>query len=183
MTQQRPAMGRAIAAALFMLVACGQTPEPPKPLAAGWYEFEGSWVASGKRRTLPMGEDRRAAVIDLGGSLLLAGPNRPGVGFRGNVVGMSDTATGFVGRAVWTDERGDQVFSELRGQGTAKGNRLTGNFLGGTGRYTGATGGYEFSWQYVHETEDGSVQGRAVGLKGRVRLDEKAGAGPQGAGR
>ncbi len=42
-------------------------------------------------------------------------------------------------------------------------------FLGGTGRYAGATGSYEFSWQWVMEAEDGSIQGRAVELKGRVR--------------
>jgi hypothetical protein len=117
-----------------------------------------------------MGADRRAALVDLGGSLMLAGPNRPGVGFRGEVVGMTDSASGFVGRAVWTDERGDQVFSELRGEGTAKGNRITGHFQGGTGRFAGAAGGYEFSWQYVMEAEDGSVQGRAIGLKGRVQV-------------
>jgi hypothetical protein len=157
-----------------LLAGCAEAPEPPKPLPGGWYEFEGSWVASGKRRIMPMGADRRAALLDLGGSLLLAGPHRPGVGFRGEVVGMTDSATGFVGRAVWTDERGDQVFSELRGQGTAKGNRLTGTFLGGTGRYAGASGGYEFSWQYVMEADDGSVQGRATGLKGRVRVGAAA---------
>ena len=157
---------------LLMLGACGQTAEAPKPLPNGWYEFEGSWVASGKRRVMPMGPARHAALVDLGGTLLLAGPNRPGVGFRGEAVGMTDSAAGFVGRAVWTDERGDQVFSELRGEGTAKGNRLTGSFLGGTGRYAGAAGGYELSWQYVMEAEDGSVQGRAIGLKGRVRFAE-----------
>ena len=73
-----------------------------------------------------------------------------------------------MGRSVWTDERGDQVFSELKGEGTAAKNRITGTLLGGTGRYAGVTGSYEFSWQFVIEAEDGSIQGRAVGLKGRV---------------
>ena len=163
--------------ALLLLAACAERAEPPVPLAGGWYAFEGSWVASGKRRVMEMGPERRVAIVDLGGSVLLAGPNRPGVGFRGEVVGMTDSASGFVGRAVWTDDRGDQVYSELRGEGTARGNRLTGNFLGGTGRYAGATGGYEFSWQYVMEAEDGSVQGRAVGLKGRVRFGESVAPG------
>lgn len=101
--------------------------------------------------------------------MLLAGAVRPGVGFRSEVIALVDSETGLVGRGVWTDERGDQVFSELKGEGTAERNRITGTILGGTGRYGGATGSYEFSWQFVIELEDGSIQGRTVGLKGRVR--------------
>ncbi len=99
--------------------------------------------------------------------MLLAGPARPGVGFRAEVIALVDSETGLVGRGVWTDERGDQVFSELKGQGTAAQNRISGTLLGGTGRYVGVTGSYEFSWKFVIEGEDGSIQGQAVGLKGR----------------
>jgi len=91
------------------------------------------------------------------------------VGFRAEVIALVDSESGLVGRGVWTDERGDQVFSELTGEGTAARNRIAGSIVGGTGRYAGATGSYEFSWQFVMESEDGSVQGRAVELKGRVR--------------
>ena len=104
--------------------------------------------------------------------MLLAGPERPGVGFRSEVIALVDSDTGLVGRSVWTDEHGDQVFSELKGEGTAERNHITGTILGGTGRYAGATGSYEFSWQFVIEAEDGSIQGRAVDLKGRVRLGQ-----------
>ena len=111
--------------------------------------------------------------------MLLAGPQRPGVGFRSEMIGLVDSATGLQGRSVWTDERGDQVFSELQGEGTAERNHITGTILGGTGRYAGATGSYEFSWQWVMETEDGSIQGRAVDLKGRVRPGPGAGGSPR----
>jgi hypothetical protein len=161
-----------IALGLLALTACSPAPESPDAGAAasGWHEFRGSWNGSGRRHTIPLGGERRASLIDLTGSLLLAGPARPGVGFRAEVVALNDSATGMVGRAVWTDENGDQVFSELRGQGTATGNRITGTIIGGSGRYAGATGTYEFQWQYVLETDDGTVQGRAVGLEGRVRV-------------
>jgi len=164
----------AAVAALMALASCGAPLEPPASAAdaGGWHEFKGSWNASGSRRTIALGADRRASLLDLTGSLLLAGPARPGVGFRAQVIGLADNATGLVGRAVWTDENGDQVFSELRGQGTATGNRITGTFLGGTGRYAGADGTYEFSWKYVLEAEDGTVQGRSEGLTGRVRAGQ-----------
>lgn len=165
---------RALVATALPLALAGCGPAPSAPASApagGWHEFQGTWDAAGSRRIVPMGPDRRAAVIDLRGTLLLAGSSRPGVGFRGEVVALNDTATGLVGRAVWTDERGDKVFSEIRGEGVAKGNRISGTFVGGSGRYAGATGTYDFSWQYVLEAEDGLVQGRATGLKGRVRFD------------
>jgi len=105
---------------------------------------------------------------------MLAGASRPGVGFRAEAVVLNDSATGMVGRSVWTDERGDQVYSELKGEGTATGSRIAGTFLGGTGRYAGASGTFEFSWRFVLESEDGVVQGQSVGLKGRVRIEAPA---------
>jgi hypothetical protein len=164
----------AAVAGLMALAACGASPGPSgvKLAANDWHEFQGSWNGAGTRRTIPLGGERRASLFDLTGSMLLAGPSRPGVGFRAQVIALGDNATGLVGRAVWTDENGDQVFSELRGQGTAAGNRITGTFLGGTGRYAGADGTYEFSWKYVLEAEDGTVQGRSEGLTGRVRTGQ-----------
>jgi hypothetical protein len=161
--------------------ACGPATQAPAPVVASgeWREFEGSWSATGSRRTIPLGADRRGSIIDLRGTMLLAGAGRPGVGFRAEVVALADSDTGLVGRSVWTDERGDQVFSEIRGEGTSARNRITGTILGGTGRYAGATGTYDFSWQFVMEAEDGSIQGRAVGLKGRVRPGQPGAGGAQ----
>jgi hypothetical protein len=170
---------RAFAVALALaLVACGPA-KPPDPAAGSgeWREFEGSWNAAGTRRTIPLGAARKGSILDLRGTMLLAGQGRPGVGFRADVIALVDSETGLVGRGVWTDERGDQVFSELRGAGTAARNRIAGSIVGGTGRYAGATGSYEFSWQFVMEAEDGAIQGRAVELKGRVRPGQPAAAG------
>jgi hypothetical protein len=170
-------------AALLALAACSPASPPAEPIPAGdvWHEFQGTWTATGSRHTIRLGADRQASVADLTGSLLLTGPSRPGVGFRAEAIVLNDSATGMVGRSVWTDERGDQVFSELRGEGTATGNRILGTILGGTGRYSGATGNFEFSWRFVLETEDGTVQGQSVGLKGRVRAGSPP-AGPAAGG-
>jgi hypothetical protein len=78
------------------------------------------------------------------------------------------------GQCVWTDERGDKVYSELKGELVATGNHIVGTFLGGTGRYAGITGEYSFQWLYVLESEDGTVSGRAVDLKGRALLGSAA---------
>jgi hypothetical protein len=169
---RRHKLGHPVVVALAIAAAaCGPSTEPPSPVAASgeWREFEGSWNASGSRHTIPLGADRHGSIVDLRGSMLMAGQGRPGTGFRSELIALVDSATGLVGRSVWTDERGDQVFSELKGEGTSAQNRIAGTILGGTGRYAGATGSYEFSWQFVIEAEDGSIQGRATGFKGRVR--------------
>jgi len=163
-------------AALLALAACSPASPPaePSPGDDGWREFQGTWTAAGSRHAIRLGADRQASIANLNGTLLLSGPSRPAVGFRAEVVVLNDSATGMVGRSVWTDERGEQVFSELKGEGTATGNRIVGTLVGGTGRFAGVTGTYEFSWRFVLETEDGTVQGQSVGLKGRVRVGPQA---------
>jgi hypothetical protein len=124
-----------------------------------------------------LGGDRRASIADFNGSLMLTGPSRPGVGFRATAIVFNDSVTGLVGRAVWTDERGDQVFSELQSKAGDPGARIFGSFTGGTGRYAGARGSYQFAWRFLLEAEDGSVQGQSMGLTGRVRTAAPGGGG------
>jgi hypothetical protein len=159
-------------AVLLAVAGCSPSSTPADaPLAATeWREFQGTWTATGNRQVMRLGAERRASIASFDGTLLLAGSLRPGVGFRAEALVLTDSATGMVGRAVWTDEHGDQVYSELRGEGAATGNRVVGTLIGGTGRYSGATGDYEFSWRFVLEAEDGTVQGQSQGLKGRVRF-------------
>jgi hypothetical protein len=158
---------------------CNRAPEASSSEEA-WHDFAGTWTAAGNRSIMRMGSDRQAAISTLEGSLVMADSKGVGVGFRSQVVVFNDSATGMIGRAVWTDEHGDQVFSELRGEGTAADNKINGNFVGGTGRYQGATGTYAFSWRFMIENEDGVVQGQSIGLNGRVRVGPQPAAGPGG---
>ncbi len=163
--------GLAAILAILVLTSCGRAPKPASDAGGDtWREFRGTWTAVGTRQMMPLTGDRRASIGTFNGSLVLVGQSRLGVGFRADAIVFNDTATGLVGRAVWTDERGDQAFSELRGDGTTITNRIMGTFVGGTGRYAGVTGTYEFSWRFVLENEDGNVQGESIDLSGRVRL-------------
>jgi hypothetical protein len=159
-------------AMVLILSACGIDPKAaPIPIDNDWHEFKGTWTAVGSRHTLHLGDERQTSIASFQGTLLLAGPGRPGVGFRSEAVVLNDSVTGMVGRAVWTDEHGDQAWSELRAEddGTNN-NKIVGNFVGGTGRYSGVSGTYEFSWRFLLEDEDGTVQGESEGLKGRARV-------------
>jgi hypothetical protein len=169
----------------FLLGGCEPAAEPaqqtasPGNAATDVHEFAGSWNATGTRRTIPLGAERKGSIIDLHGTMLLTGQARPDVGFRADTIALVDSATGLAGRSVWTDEHGDRVFSELNGEGTSSANRVDGKIFGGTGRYAGASGAYSFSWKFVIEAEDGSVQGDAVGLKGSVRFGQTGAGGRQ----
>jgi hypothetical protein len=160
--------------AVLVVSACGggpaKGPESASPPGA-WQTFEGTGSATGHRQTLQLGPDRKVSIANLSGSLLLIGKQGLGEGFRIDVIGTTDSLKGAVAWCVWTDSRGDQVFSEFRGGPIGTGARYTGTLLGGTGRYAGVTGGYEFEWQYVIESGEGNIQGRITGLKGRFRKD------------
>jgi len=168
----RRALRFVIVTGVVVLAACGSadSPSEAKMSASGWHEFQGTWTATGHRTVIQLGVDRRASIADFDGSLLLAGASRPAIGFRAEALVLNDSATGMVGRSVWIDDRGDEVYSEMKGEATATGNRVVGTFIGGTGRYAGATGTYEFSWRFLLEAEDGTVQGQSQDLSGRVRV-------------
>ena len=158
--------------ALLVLCACSEPAIDSRsaPAPGETRTFEGTWSASGSRRTLELEGGHKASIFNLTGTLLLTGERGLGVGFQGEVIGLSDSVAGGTGQSVWTDERGDKVFSRLRGESLGTGSRVTGTITGGTGRWAGLTGEYELQWQYVIETDDGSIGGRAIGLKGRVTV-------------
>jgi hypothetical protein len=162
------------------LASCHKPTSTASPEPGEWRSFEGTWSAVGERHVLRFGPNRQASVANLSGSLLLTGKGGLGVGFQAKAITFSDSLTGSLGRAVWTDASGNEIFSELRGDPIGSGRRIAGTIVGGTGRYMGVTGTYEMEWQFVIETEEGVVQGRAVGLKGRAHFGEGPPTPPRG---
>jgi hypothetical protein len=151
-------------------VAAGQSPQEE------WRTFEGTWSASGHRQTLPAEGERSPATVQLSGAVVLTRGDGLSIGFRGEAIGFDDGRSVSIGSAVWTDERGDRIFSELKGEPMGTGRRIAGTITGGTGRYAGLTGEYSLEWQYVVTAEDNLIQGRTAGLKGRWR---RAGTGEE----
>jgi len=163
--------GRGLALVTMLLAGLGAQPPPPAPpVTAGEVRhFTGTWSFTGNRQLIPLAAGDQAATFSVKGSLLLAGRERPTLGFRAEIIGFSDSQTGMVGRSVWVDQRGDKAFSELSGESALPGHAIKGRFTGGTGRYAGVTGEYGFTWQRLAESEDG-VSGRVADLSGWARL-------------
>ena len=161
----------ALAAGSLALALVGALPAAAGEAApsAEWRAFEGSWSVSGRRSTVPVESGAAAAVVEVSGAVVLTSGEGLSRGFLGEAVGFDDGQGTSLGRAVWTDEHGDRLFSRLKGEPLETGRRILGTITGGTGRYAGLEGEYSFTWKYVLSAEDGAIQGRAVRLEGRVR--------------
>lgn len=161
----------ALAAALLAAAAiAAQAPAPAAQDAAeGWRTFVGSLSATGQRQSIATESGRPAVTLQLSGPVSITAGEGLSRGFRAEVIGFDDGAGLTVLRGVWTDDRGDRIFTRLNGETVASGRRISGAITGGTGRYAGITGDYSFEWQYVVEAEAGTISGRGVGLRGRYR--------------
>lgn len=159
-------------AALLLAVASaahGCARPPAEPVAEDWRAFEGSWTAVGTRRSLPTEGGGTAAVLHLSGTVTLQLGGGLGRGFRGEAIGFDDGRALRVGRWVWTDDRGDQVFGTATGEPVASGRRFEATITGGTGRYAGITGDFSFIWQEVVAEDREAFHVRTDGLRGRYR--------------
>jgi len=177
-TLVRGALVFLVVVALWPLVALGQEPPPPAaPAARSGGNFEGDWSAVGSWQTLPAGTGIKASICYFSGSLILRTPGGLSQGFRSEVITYDNGRDLSVGTCVWTDDRGDQIFSDLKGQAIASAKHIVGAITGGTGRYAGVTGEFEFDWQYVITTPEGEVQGRVSSLKGSWKRGPAPGGG------
>lgn len=159
----------ALVVALALTGACSHA-APSSQSPGEWHAFTGNWIATGTRSTIPLGVDRQASIADLEGTMLLSGDSRPARGFRGEAIVFNDTGANAEGRGVWTASDGSQIFSEFHGTGIAGGKKIDGTFIGGTGRFAGATGSFTFTWQFVIDTDDGGIHGQTSDLSGRIRV-------------
>jgi len=136
-----------------------------------WQTFSGTFTATGRRDTVPREDGGVAAVARLTGSLTITAGTGLRRGFHVEAIGFEDGQGPGLGRAVWTDERGDRIYSRIAGAPTEAGRRSAATITGGTGQYARIEGDYTFSWQYVLPGEQGVVQARAVAFSGRYRKE------------
>lgn len=167
---------------LLLVTSCGREEAAPiLPASAGnQRNFSGTMTLSGSRQTLPFAGDGQAASFQLSGTALLAGEQRPALGYRAEIIGASNGVSGMRASSVWTDRNGERAFSELRAEETGPDRIVIGTFVGGTGRYAGITGEYRFTWQYMMNNEEGGVGARITDLQGWVRFADPAGQQPGG---
>jgi len=158
------------AAALAAIGALALSAPAAAPAADGWRPFTATWTLFGTRDLLPTEGPRPAAVLRLSGPMAVTQGDGLGRGFLGEVIGFDDGETLLVGRAVFTDEKGDRIFVSLKAEPIGTGRKATGTIAGGTGRYAGLEGTFTFAWQYVVDTGSNEISGHTMNFEGRTRL-------------
>lgn len=161
MRLRRATLLAAAGAAAYLLASPGAAEE--------WRPFSATWTLSGKRTVLATEGARGAAIVRASGSFVVTKGDVVGRGFLGELIGFDDGATLLVGRAVFTDERGERVFATVKAQPLATGRTATGTITGGTGRWAGLEGEFTFSWKSVVESDEDEVNAFTVNVAGRAR--------------
>lgn len=88
-------------------------------------------------------------------------------------LGMGSTIGGQTsnrGNCVHTDLDGDQIFDEWQDEGTEAGASGSGKLLGGTGKYAGIEGTYEYERIELRAAAEGAFQGYTTKMTGDYRL-------------
>ena len=162
---------RSVFAALVASAFLGAAPEAPGQQSAsdGWRRFTATWTLKGQRQTLDTGAARSSAIVHLTGPLTLTSGKELGRGLLGEVIGFDDGAALLVGRAVFTNERGEKIFCYLRAEPIGESRKATATITGGTGRFAKLEGEFSFTWQYVVDSGGDEVDLRTVNVEGRTR--------------
>ena len=159
---------------LFLLVSFGTIANAQLAKEGTFSILEYSSAAGENVKVIAMGEERVHYIYECTGILV----NDAGKGFLHHagthwlgqlhaVNSVKELETGF---AVYTDADGDKVYLTFDWKGIAfKTSDGTGTFVGGTGKYTGITGGCEMSWRPIPQGKKDIFNGN-LSLKGHYKL-------------
>ena len=154
-----------------LLLAAGA---PAACRAAESGEFKGTWVANGTRTIFPFGGDRQVYTFEVSGHVNLETTLGRKKDYWARCVGLSDSVTGSVGRCVWKDLDGPEIYLTLHSDRLQQESRVTGAIVGGTGPLAGIGGEISFVWSsvtFLAEAEGvTSMTGQTLDLRGAYRI-------------
>lgn len=137
-------------------------------------EIKGSWISNGTRTPFPFGDGRQVFTFKLGGHINLRTTLDKQKDYWGECVGLADSVTGIVGRCVWKDLAGPEIYLTLRSDQLEQGSLVTGTIVGGTGPLAGISGDVSFNWSSVIVQTDANgivnVTGETRNLGGSYQI-------------
>lgn len=162
-----------VAALAFALAVGGATfgteaglPEAPADQVVKEGTFSARWSTSGSWEGFPVGSGRWVSIYKSTGSIMSETGEGPFHNMSSRCIGMGDSARADTGHCVFTDADQDKIFDEWTYDGTSG----TGSIIGGTGKYEGIQGFYEYEWVSVPAAKDGTYQGYSSSFSGSWTL-------------
>jgi len=164
---------------ILRILVCGvlllATPPMTKSHAAESGEFKGAWIANGSRAPFTFGNERQVFTFKLSGHVNLQHTSlSKQKDYWAECVGLADSVTGVVGRCVWKDLAGPEIYLTVQSDRLQQGGRVTGTIVGGTGHLAGISGEMSFNWSSVIFQTDAegiaNVSGQTMNLAGSYRI-------------
>lgn len=133
--------------------------------------FNASWSADGTVYVMEYKDSIPVAAGRITGTLVMQTSQGAFPSFETECIAFADGESVGLGRCVWTNSAGDQVFVELKSSGVAGFGPTRGRLVGGTGRFEGIAGGFSLEWNYsVRGWEDARLTGHTIRMNGNFRL-------------
>ncbi|HJV66941.1 MAG TPA: hypothetical protein VJ550_14510 [Geomonas sp.] len=159
-----------VAAALLLLLAALPVASSQGAESA---EFKGSWIANGTRTTFPFVKGRKVFTFQIGGHVSLQTALRGKKDYWSDCIGLADAVTGMIGRCVWKDLAGPELYVVLQSDRLEPGSQVKGTIVGGTGPLSGLSGELSFNWSSIIVQTDAQgieeLTGQTLNLAGRYR--------------
>jgi len=163
---------------ILQILACGflqlATPFLTHSQAAESGEFKGSMIANGTRTPFPFVEGRQVFTFKLGGHVSLQTAIGKKKDYWSECVGLADTTSGLVGRCVWKDLDGPEIYLTIQSDRLQQGSQVSGSIVGGSGKFAGISGDLSFNWSSVITQTDAdgivNVTGQTKNLGGSYRV-------------
>ena len=137
-------------------------------------EFKGTLIANGTRTSFPFGDGRQVFTFKLSGHVNLQTSLSKKKDYWSECIGLVDSTTGLVGRCVWKDLAGPEIYLTLQSDKLQQGSQVTGTIVGGSGHLAGISGELSFNWSSVITLTESegivSVTGQSKNLSGSYRV-------------
>jgi len=137
-------------------------------------EFKGTIIANGTRTPFPFANERQVFTFKLSGHVNLQTSISKQKDYWSECIGLADSVTGGIGRCVWKDLAGPEIYLTIQSDKPQQGGQVIGTIVGGSGKLAGISGELSFNWSSVITLTEAegvvSVTGQTKNLIGSYRI-------------
>lgn len=166
--------GRLMLSVIVYAILLLTSPLTTRSHAAESGALKGSWIANGSRTTFDFGDGRQVFTFKLAGHVNLQTSLSKTKDYWSECIGLADSVTGIVGRCVWKDLAGPEIYLTIQSDKLQQGSLVSGTIVGGSGHLAGISGELSFNWSSVTTLAEAegvvSVTGQTKNLSGTYRV-------------